>query len=236
MSIVDDTVEDGVGEGWFVDDIVPLFQQWDIKEVTGTSVCSIIAIKPDEHCDGQEYFPFSFSAEYTIAIRDLSLKFDLLIKSTCDYDQPLAVGWHPYFHKDSQCTVCIPADKMWELDDKSERTPTGRLLPLSRENDFRLGRKIMSNERWDDIFVFSENKGAKSASCWMEEKIQIQQLDDTLKNINVRRIVQVPSGRSGSAGEQMRHIGYPLRSRDVNMLGWRTRHPIPKAGSTTRAP
>ena len=31
-------------------------------------------------------------------------------------------------------------------------------------------------------------------------------------------------------------IGYPLRSRDVNMLGWRTRHPIPKAGSTTRAP
>ena len=29
---------------------------------------------------------------------------------------------------------------------------------------------------------------------------------------------------------------YPLRSRDVNMLGWRTRHPIPKAGSTTRAP
>ena len=27
-------------------------------------------------------------------------------------------------------------------------------------------------------------------------------------------------------------IGYPLRSRDVNMLGWRTRHPIPKAGST----
>ena len=33
-----------------------------------------------------------------------------------------------------------------------------------------------------------------------------------------------------------RGIGYPLRSRDVNMLGWRTRHPIPKAGSTTRAP
>ena len=32
------------------------------------------------------------------------------------------------------------------------------------------------------------------------------------------------------------NIGYPLRSRDVNMLGWRTRHPIPKAGSTTRAP
>ena len=32
------------------------------------------------------------------------------------------------------------------------------------------------------------------------------------------------------------HIGYPLCSRDVNMLGWRTRHPIPKAGSTTRAP
>ena len=31
-------------------------------------------------------------------------------------------------------------------------------------------------------------------------------------------------------------IGYPLRSRDVNMPGWRTRHPIPKAGSTTRAP
>ena len=32
------------------------------------------------------------------------------------------------------------------------------------------------------------------------------------------------------------NTGYPLRSRDVNMLGWRTRHPIPKAGSTTRAP
>ena len=34
----------------------------------------------------------------------------------------------------------------------------------------------------------------------------------------------------------LREIGYPLRSRDVNMLGWRTRHPIPKAGRTTRAP
>ena len=39
---------------------------------------------------------------------------------------------------------------------------------------------------------------------------------------------------SGSIG--LLEIGYPLRSRDVNMLGWRTRHPIPKAGSTTRAP
>ncbi len=39
-----------------------------------------------------------------------------------------------------------------------------------------------------------------------------------------------------SAGELILGIGYPLRSRDVNMLGWRTRHPIPKAGSTTRAP
>ena len=36
--------------------------------------------------------------------------------------------------------------------------------------------------------------------------------------------------------EEIGEIGYPLRSRDVNMLGWRTRHPIPKAGSTTRAP
>ena len=39
-----------------------------------------------------------------------------------------------------------------------------------------------------------------------------------------------------TSARSFRSIGYPLRSRDVNMLGWRTRHPIPKAGSTTRAP
>ena len=44
-----------------------------------------------------------------------------------------------------------------------------------------------------------------------------------------------PPGSAKDA-DRIRQIGYPLRSRDVNMLGWRTRHPIPKAGSTTRAP
>ena len=42
--------------------------------------------------------------------------------------------------------------------------------------------------------------------------------------------------KAGYFADRFREIGYPLRSRDVNMLGWRTRHPIPKAGSTTRAP
>ena len=46
----------------------------------------------------------------------------------------------------------------------------------------------------------------------------------------------VVSSASSKTAMGFAHIGYPLRSRDVNMLGWRTRHPIPKAGSTTRAP
>ena len=45
------------------------------------------------------------------------------------------------------------------------------------------------------------------------------------------------TGTAGGRGDKaFSDIGYPLRSRDVNMLGWQTRHPIPKAGSTTRAP
>ena len=49
----------------------------------------------------------------------------------------------------------------------------------------------------------------------------------------------IPLSTYAEAARRAGHIveiGYRLRSRDVNMLGWRTRHPIPKAGSTTRAP
>ena len=55
----------------------------------------------------------------------------------------------------------------------------------------------------------------------------------------MRYALKVPVAIKTEAGiyhRNIRLIGYPLRSRDVNMLGWRTRHPIPKAGSTTRAP
>ena len=62
------------------------------------------------------------------------------------------------------------------------------------------------------------------ALCLWEEKILL-----------CRRAIE-PRLRLWTLPAGYLEIGYPLRSRDVNMLGWRTRHPIPKAGSTTRAP
>ena len=82
----------------------------------------------------------------------------------------------------------------------------------------------------------------KDLARWLLETFAIS-LDETtvgreLKALGFAKISARPRhyAQNELAVEAFKKIGYPLRSRDVNMLGWRTRHPIPKAGSTTRAP
>ena len=94
-------------------------------------------------------------------------------------------------------------------------------------------RNILPNNtssQLSDIRHLAKTAASDSSTFITRDGYLLSRAEDILSLVNVN--VLSPTHLIVSITK----IGYPLRSRDVNMLGWRTRHPIPKAGSTTRAP
>ena len=96
--------------------------------------------------------------------------------------------------------------------------------PVPIWNDLRARCPIARTERW--------------GGSWLPTRYaDMQAFVRMVPQLSSRLVlVASPPKEEEEYDPVLAEIGYPLRSRDVNMLGWRTRHPIPKAGSTTRAP
>ena len=60
--------------------------------------------------------------------------FTVTVKNTGNEDEPVGIGWHPYFAIPSgnreQAKLSIPAKKMAQVNNYDDVFPTGKLLPL----------------------------------------------------------------------------------------------------------
>lgn len=125
-----------------------------------------------------EQFPFPFLITATYSLKDGILTFDADMKNIGNGNMPMGFGIHPYFRAPlgadssaADCTICVPANKQWEL---IEKLPTGKILPVEGRYDLRSPR-ILEGLRFDDVFT----------SLIFEDDVTRTILDDARAQIRV---------------------------------------------------
>ncbi len=129
---------------------------------TAESASVTTAIRSDDHPSIKRSYPHSFEVRMTFSLREARMDFIVEAESFGNEPMPFGIGFHPYFNvplspksSKSQCTVQVPANKAWELE---ELIPTGRRLPVSGERDLRQP-KPLGTIMLDDVYTdlnFSE--------------------------------------------------------------------------------
>lgn len=99
---------------------------------------------------GSQY-PFSFVATMTHRLQDMGVEITIEMENSCSTTSklPCSLGIHPYFRVDPGATVCVPANKHFQLDDA--KLPTGEPAPSDERIDLRTPRPIGELEL-DDLF------------------------------------------------------------------------------------
>lgn len=94
-------------------------------------------------------FPFPFRLQVTYRLRNHTLHMETLAHNTGDRPMPMGLGIHPYFRRPQRGTICVPAQRYWELADS---LPTGKLLPVTGKYDLRQPGDV-STGTFDDIWT-----------------------------------------------------------------------------------
>lgn len=84
--------------------------------------------------------------------------FTVTVKNTGTEDEPVGIGWHPYFAFPSgareQARLEIPARKLVLVNNYDDVFPTGKLVPLSGKYAFnKSGGLALDKNFYDDCFV-----------------------------------------------------------------------------------
>jgi galactose mutarotase-like enzyme len=145
---------------------------------------------PSQVATAHNAFPFKFHAKYHIEVTARALRCRLRIQNTGERVQPIDVGWHPYLHRSGPCVVRLPARGRWEFDKEREPAPTGRILEVGRDDDFREGRLVNTDEHWDDVFTGLLDE-AGIASCWVEETTPVPLKKGPPAPTRIRRTVSM---------------------------------------------
>jgi aldose 1-epimerase len=84
--------------------------------------------------------------------------FTVTVKNTGDQDEPVGIGWHPYFAFPSgqreQARLHIPAKKLVAVNNYDDVFPTGKLEPMSGKYAFNKPEGLALDKNfYDDCFV-----------------------------------------------------------------------------------
>jgi galactose mutarotase-like enzyme len=88
------------------------------------------------------YWPSKTDLTISISLTGTAVESTIVAKNVGDEEEPISVGWHPYFAIPSgdriQARLHIPASKLAEVNNYDDVFPTGKLLPVSgTKYDFR---------------------------------------------------------------------------------------------------
>lgn len=91
--------------------------------------------------------------------------FTVTVKNTGNEDQPVGIGWHPYFAFPSkqreQARLQIPAKELVLVNNYDDVFPTGKLVPMSGKYAFnKPGGLALENNFYDDCFVDLNRDGS----------------------------------------------------------------------------
>lgn len=177
---------------------------WEIDRRSADAVVCAVEVRPDGPGPGRYGFPFHFRAEHEVRLVAGELRSRVRLTNTGDRVQPLSVGWHPYLHRAGACTLRIPAGGRWQLDGRPEPVPTGRVLEVAEQYDFRHGRPLRPEEHWDDVFTELSPDPRGNADCWLEERAGLATRGGTV-DLRLRRFVRFSTAGEGER-RPVRHV------------------------------
>jgi galactose mutarotase-like enzyme len=96
--------------------------------------------------------------------------FSVTVKNTGDQDEPVGIGWHPYFAFPSgqreQARLEIPARKLVLVNNYDDVFPTGKLVPMSGKYAFnKEGGLALAKNFYDDCFVDLIREGSGNVTA-----------------------------------------------------------------------
>ncbi|MFT3814353.1 MAG: aldose 1-epimerase [Acidovorax sp.] len=109
----DDSPHSLHGVGWL--------RAWQVEGHDGHSVALNYRHKPDAH------WPFAFDAYQRIALEEGRLVMRLTLVNTDAREQPVGLGWHPYFPRRQHSRLRMALESRWESD--ARQLPT-HAVPL----------------------------------------------------------------------------------------------------------
>ena len=105
------------------------------------------------------YWPSKTDLTISISLTGTAVESTIVAKNVGDEEEPISVGWHPYFAIPSgdrtQARLHIPASKLAEVNNYDDVFPTGKLLPvIGTKYDFRSPAGVpLGNIFMDDNFA-----------------------------------------------------------------------------------
>ncbi|HVW76344.1 MAG TPA: aldose 1-epimerase [Alloacidobacterium sp.] len=80
------------------------------------------------------YWPSQTDLNFTISLAGDAVEATITAKNVGNEDEPMAIGWHPYFNIPSgdreKALLHIPADKLATVNNYDDVFPTGKLIPV----------------------------------------------------------------------------------------------------------
>lgn len=183
--------------------------QWSAEQTGEDRIVCSVQIRPPSRSDRHtQDFPFCFDAVYEIAVGAATLDLSLHLTNSGETDQPLDAGWHPYFARDAESSVVIPASTRWELFPDKDPTPTGRLRPLPDGISFPAGHRIPPDELWDDVLELDKHGAEDSAWCtsWIESGREVLLKSGRVERLTLRRWIRTRTRSEPGRSAPMTHM------------------------------
>jgi aldose 1-epimerase len=178
-------------------------REWETTESSPDTVACALDVAPKDAPAGA--FPFELKARYEVRLVPGGFRAVLRFTNQSARRQPLAVGWHPYLFRSPSCSLHIPAAARWESSGDDEPTPTGRIVRVSGEDDFRSMRSLGADEHWDETFT---DLPEGPVSCWTEEVTPLRTHNGGKVMARIRRVVAFDAGAGAgqSRTSPLRHV------------------------------
>ncbi|MGA8087885.1 MAG: aldose 1-epimerase [Terracidiphilus sp.] len=95
---------------------------------------------------------------FTISLTADAVDAVVVAKNVGNEDEPIAIGWHPYFNFPSgdrtQARLQVPASMLAKVDNYDNVFPTGKLVPVTGQYDLRAGQPLYKNfydDNWSNL-------------------------------------------------------------------------------------
>ncbi|MCX7014893.1 MAG: hypothetical protein NTW86_20470 [Candidatus Sumerlaeota bacterium] len=120
---------------------------WKVAGAEADTRSARLTIELESSAETRAAYPYDFLVSLTYELAGQRLRLDAEIENRSPEPMPFSFGYHPYFRAPidpsrssrEACQVVVPGGRYWEMRDGQ---PSGRLLPLPPELDFRAGVRL----------------------------------------------------------------------------------------------
>jgi aldose 1-epimerase len=149
---------------------------------------------------GDDDWPFAFEARQSFALAPESLAARLQITNTAPVEQPVGLGWHPYFVKRARSRLHVEVSGRWESD--ATKLPTRLVVQPGIDAD-------LAHLDFDHCF-----EGWRGAARIRDERFSLQLVSEL-----GRLVVYTPPERDYFCVEPVSHVTNAIHMADPTAHG-----------------